>query len=86
MTQAALAALHALPLGSTRGTFQNRPYNATKTTYANGKSVKLVARELGGPDYISLNAYLLESGPRLYPCEMPLEKVVRFLIEFSALS
>jgi len=38
-----------------------------------------VAQELGGPDYVSLNLYTLKDGPRLYPCEMPAEKVISFL-------
>tara|TARA_R100001369_G_scaffold2421_3_gene8042 strand:+ start:2301 stop:2441 length:141 start_codon:yes stop_codon:yes gene_type:complete len=39
----------------------------------------LVAEELGGSDYISLNLYALASGTRLYPCEMPAAKVTAFI-------
>jgi hypothetical protein len=46
---------------------------------AGGSSAKLVAEELGGRDYISLNLYRLRSGARLKPCEMPREKVVDFV-------
>jgi hypothetical protein len=46
---------------------------------ANGKSIKLVAEELGGSDYISLNWYDLASGARLKPCEMPEAKVRAFV-------
>ena len=49
------------------------------TEYANGRSLKLVAEELGGTDYISMNYYNLAEGPRLFPCEMPAEKVIAFL-------
>ena len=41
---------------------------------------KLVAEELGGPDYISLNHYALRSGARLKPCEMPEAKVRAFVL------
>ena len=52
-----------------------------KTSYAQGRAIKLVAHELGGNDYISLNVYDLASGPLLKPCEMPVEKVVTFLAD-----
>ncbi|EDZ45821.1 conserved hypothetical protein [Rhodobacterales bacterium Y4I] len=39
-----------------------------------------MARELGGGDYISLNLYRLASGARLKPCEMPADKVIRFVL------
>jgi hypothetical protein len=42
--------------------------------------VKLVAEELGGSGYISLNWYDLASGPRLKPCEMPAAKVIGFVL------
>ena len=58
-------------------------YIATKSVHNNGRSFKLVARELGGNDYISLNLYALKSGPRLYPCEMSSEKVIGFVMEFQ---
>lgn len=78
-----IAALDALPEGSTRGTAHGVTYVASKTTFNGGKSVKLVAEELGGQDYISLNLYRLTAGARLYPCEMPAAKVVRFVLAFS---
>lgn len=74
-----LTAFHALPLGTHKGSFQGRLYVFSKSSFAHGKSWKLVAEELGGTDYISLNLYDLASGPRLYPCEMPAEKVVNFV-------
>ena len=44
--------------------------------------MKLVAEELGGGDYISLNFYDLTNGPALYPCEMPAGKVIAFLRDY----
>lgn len=74
-----LKAFHALPEGTHRDRFDGRRYIWSKTAFKNGKSWKLVAEELGGPDYISLNLYALASGARLYPCEMPAAKVITFV-------
>ncbi len=71
--------LHTLPHGSFTARADGRRYLVSKSAYAGGKSVKLVARALDGSDYISLNLYDLSSGPRLKPCEMPATKVIAFL-------
>jgi hypothetical protein len=73
------AHLDAIPIGAGTGHYNNRRYLVTRSLFAAGKSQKLVAQELGGPDYISLNFYALKNGPRLYPCEMLAEKVISFL-------
>ncbi|MEM8654820.1 MAG: hypothetical protein AAGF36_08745 [Pseudomonadota bacterium] len=72
-------ALAALPNGTFHGTAHGRRYVATKSSHAGGKSIKLVAEELGGTDYISLNWYALAAGGRLKPCEMPETKVRAFV-------
>jgi len=54
----------------------------SKTALAKGKAWKLVAEELGGKGYISLNLYLTQNGEILRPCEMPAAKVVEFVIGF----
>ncbi|MBS9717512.1 hypothetical protein ACFFUT_15590 [Pseudohalocynthiibacter aestuariivivens] len=78
--KAFLAAFDALPFGTHQGRYQNRPYVLTKSRFAGGRSQKLIAEELGGPDYISLNLYQLSSGKSLLkPCEMPEEKVISFV-------
>ncbi|APE45271.1 hypothetical protein BOO69_03490 [Sulfitobacter alexandrii] len=74
--------MRALPEGTRRGRAHGRAYVASKSTFNGGRSIKLVAEQLGGPDYISLNFYLLESGPRLFPCEMTADKVIAFLRTF----
>lgn len=74
-----LKALAAIPLGTSRGRFDSKSYAISKVNYAGGKSIKLVAEELGGSDYISLNLYQPASGPLLKPCEMPAEKVTAFV-------
>lgn len=80
MNDAFLAAFDALPLGSFTGRYDGRRYHAVRQDFSNGQSQKLVAHELGGADYISLNLYRLHTGARLKPCEMPEEKVVRFVL------
>jgi len=78
--QAFLAAFDALPLGGFAGLAEGRKYMVTRQNLARGKAQKLVADELGGTDFISLNLYRLASGARLKPCEMPEEKAVRFVL------
>lgn len=75
-----LRAFEALPLGRFTGHVGARRYIVVKSRQAQGASEKLVAEELGGPDYISFNLYRLASGPRLRPCEMSRDKVMEFVI------
>ncbi len=75
-----LRAFDALPLGTFYGVFDGRRYVVTRTNFSGGGAQKLVAEELGGADYISLNLYRLASGARLKPCEMPEAKVVAFVM------
>ncbi len=57
----------------------------TRQDFSGGNSQKLVAEELGGTDYISLNLYRLTSGTRLKPCEMPEAKVIEFVLDLDPL-
>ncbi|MDA7964628.1 hypothetical protein [Ruegeria sp.] len=76
-----LTAFFALPQGTLTGHAGDRHYVASRSVLAGGQSHKLVAHELGGKDYISLNLYLTRSGKALLrPCEMPAEKVVEFVL------
>ncbi|WP_299152125.1 hypothetical protein [uncultured Tateyamaria sp.] len=68
-----------MPHGTFTATAYGRRYVVTKSSFAGGKSIKLVAEELGGPDYISLNWYDLASGAQLRPCEMSDQKVRAFV-------
>ena len=70
----------ALPEGYVRGAYGERSYGIITETFAAGRSRKVLARELGGPDLISCNLYLTSRGPLLKPCEMPIEKVQDFLL------
>ncbi len=71
--------MNALPEGTFHGRAHGTQYVVTKTLFADGRSVKLVAEELGGSDYISLNCYVLASGGLLRPCEMSEAKVRAFV-------
>lgn len=79
MTPAFLAALDAIPTGTSRGRYNDQTYVVSKTDFADGKSVKLVAEALGGTDYISLNVYLTRRQALLKPCEMTAAKVIAFV-------
>lgn len=78
-----VAAFDRLPEGTFTGTAGGARYSISKTAFSKGRACKLVATELGGRDYISLNLYKLTKGPRLYPCEMSVGKVVRFVLELQ---
>lgn len=76
-----LAAFDALPFGGYGATAYGVRWRVTKTQFANARSQKLVAEELGGDGYISLNLYRLASGEALLkPCEMPAEAVRDFVL------
>ena len=77
------ARVRALPRGASTGRAHGKSYVCTRSDFSNGRSIKVVAEERGGPDYISMNLYDLAAGPRLYPCEMPASKVIDFLRAFS---
>ena len=79
-----LAAFDALPDGTFIGTYQNRRYVVTRSAFSGDRAQKLVAEELGGTDYISLNLYRLAKGAQLRPCEMPEAKVVDFVLGLKA--
>lgn len=74
-----VAKIAALPMGTTTGTAFDKRYVTSRSTFGAGKATKVVAEELGGTDYISLNLYDLSAGPALFPCEMPAQKVIDFV-------
>ena len=78
-------AYDAIPAGYLQGHYQGRRYGVRKQLSADGRRGNLVAEELGGNDYISLNFYRLSDGrPKLKPCEMPEDKVIAFVLGFKA--
>ena len=73
--------LSAWPRGWFTARYAGRRYGVSNTAHANGRSFKLFAEELGGPDRISLNLYAPPTAdPILKPCEMPLDKVTAFVL------
>lgn len=68
-----------VPEGWTRVRYTGRPYGLSRTTHGDGRSVSILAMELGGSDEVSANVWLLARGAELRPCEMPAGKVFDFL-------
>lgn len=77
------ALIGRLPLGTSTGLAHGTRYVATRSQFSGGRATKLVAEQLGGSDYISLNLYDLAAGPQLYPCEMPNAKVIAFVRAYT---
>ena len=75
--------LATLPVGSFHGVAQGRTYVVSRSLVAGGKGEKIVAEALDGSDYISLNLYHLAAGATVKPCEMPLAKVVAFVMDLQ---
>jgi peptide-methionine (S)-S-oxide reductase len=74
-----LEAILQISSGHSFGIYNNKKYSITKEIFNAGKSFKIYAEELQGKDFISLNYYITSKNEFLKPCEMPREKVVRFL-------
>lgn len=68
-----------LPEGYSEGLYDGKPYGIVKTLFNQGRSCKVVARELGGRDFISLNYFPSLGAGALKPCEMSERKVTDFL-------
>lgn len=73
--------LDSIPEGYSLAFFQNRKYGLTKTIFNQGNSMKIYAEELSGNDCISLNFYITQKQEYLKPCEMPMQKVIKFIKE-----
>ena len=80
MTDGFFDAFEAIPPGTHRGRFNGSDWMISKTALAGGRAEKLLARELGGTGYVSLNVYRLDSGPLLKPCEMPVAAARAFVL------
>jgi hypothetical protein len=72
--------------GAYNVSFQKKRYLLSKKTHFEGKLIKLYAEELGGNDFISLNYYPEIKEGLLKPCEMPVQKVVDFILELELFS
>ena len=72
--------IQELPDGYSEVSYKESRYGMTVERFNEGRSVKINAKELKGTDFISLNFYSSSSQDHLKPCEMPLEKVIHFLL------
>ena len=75
--------IHLIPHGYSTLLYRQKKYGVIRTDFNCGKSIKVFAEELGGNDFISLNYYVTSTSERLKPCEMPSDKVIDFLMNFS---
>lgn len=76
-----LAAFDALPFGGYGASAFGRRWRVTKSKFADARSQKLEAEEMGGEGYVSLNLYRLATGHALLkPCEMSEEAVRDFVM------
>ena len=69
----------SIPGGYSEVQFEGKTYGLTRSDFNEGKSLKVFAEELGGTDFISFNYYMTKDQDYLKPCEMPKEKVLKFL-------
>ena len=73
-----------VPPGWTSVEYRHRRYGMTRNDHADGRSLSILAEELGGSDVISTNVYRTAAGDLLRPCEMPVETVLAFLAGWKA--
>jgi hypothetical protein len=78
--------IEAITLVYSEVVYNNKKYGLTKTVFNNGNSYKIYAEELGGNNFISLNYYLTSQNEILKPCEMPKQKVIHFLENYTSLA
>ncbi len=77
-----LEAFDALPFGGYGASAYGKRWRITKSRFADARSQKLEAEELGGNGYVSMNLYRLATGDALLkPCEMSEEIVREFVLE-----
>jgi len=82
-TEGAIQKLLRIPEGYSTGYFQNLQYKIIKTSCIGGRSQKIEALQMGGNDYISCNIYFTTDKVHFKPCEMPLDKILDFILGFS---
>jgi hypothetical protein len=85
MTNAFHKRLLLLSNGAYDVMYDSHRYLLRKETLLKGKLIKLYAHELGGNNFISLNFYPDIQDGLLKPCEMPQEKVIKFILTLEVL-
>lgn len=69
----------AIPEGWSRMQIAGRSWGVTRTTRAGGKVISIDAKRLGDTEQLGANVWITSEGATLRPCEVPAEKVMRFL-------
>jgi hypothetical protein len=75
--------IDGLPEGYSEVIFEGRRHGVSVSTHNGGRSYKVFARNLGGRGYISFNYYRTGVNELLRPCEMPKDRVIRFLKNYK---
>ena len=83
-TDPVAARLAALPRGYGEGLFEGRRWGVTVKGSEDGRRWWIWGEQLGGPDRVSGNLYVLDGGRALLkPCEMPENKVRAFILGYE---
>ncbi|GEL26105.1 hypothetical protein PSU4_50590 [Pseudonocardia sulfidoxydans NBRC 16205] len=69
----------AIPEGWSRAEIDGHGWAVTRTTRAGGKTIAVEAEQLGTDERFGANVWVTSEGAVLRPCEVPEEKVMRFL-------
>lgn len=77
------AAFDRIPEGYSQGAYEGRRFGVTVKRSGDRRRNSLFAKDLAGTDIVSFNLYQLSSGATsLKPCEMPVGKVVAFVLGY----
>jgi peptide-methionine (S)-S-oxide reductase len=71
--------LRAIPEGWSRTEIDGSGWAVTRTTRAGGKVVSIDAEQLGTAERFGANVWITDDETILRPCEVPEEKVLRFM-------
>lgn len=71
--------IRAIPEGWSRTEIDGYSWAVTRTTRAGGKVISVDAAQLGTDEQFGANVWITSEGALLKPCEVPEEKVMRFL-------
>lgn len=81
--QKLLAICKTIPVGYSQVFFEKEKYGITRTDFNNGNSIKIFGQSLKSTNFISTNIYCTSNNVLIKPCEMPLSKVVDFILNFK---
>ena len=76
--------IRAIPEGWTRVQIAGQGWGIRRTTRAGGKTISFDAERLGNKEHLGANVWITSEGSVLRPCEVPGERVMRFLRDAAA--